>query len=128
MPLIAIAARIEAEIVMDGRGLDDRRQTGFSVREGDARSAPLVGGHMLIIRITEMRERSEVPVVNKEARVVEEIRLSKDVDEREETIRENVRHTEVDIDNDIDRGNTNRNSLNTDDDYSDDDNRPGRVL
>ena len=79
-------------------------------------------------RDIEMRERSEIPVVNKEARVVEEIRLSKDVDEREETIRENVRHTEVDIDNDIDRGTTNRNSLNTDDDYSDDDNRPGRVL
>mgnify|MGYP003576347029 CR=1 FL=1 len=78
-------------------------------------------------RDIEMRERSEVPVVNKEARVVEEIRLSKDVDEREETIRENVRHTEVDIDNDIDRGTTNRNSLDTDDDYSDND-RPGRAL
>ena len=78
-------------------------------------------------RDIEMRERSEVPVVNKEARVVEEIRLSKDVDEREETIRENVRHTEVDIDNDIDRGTTNRNSLDTDDDYSGDD-RPKRGL
>lgn len=78
-------------------------------------------------RDIEMRERSEVPVVNKEARVVEEIRLSKDVDEREETIRENVRHTEVDIDNDIDRGTTNRDRLSTDDDYNDDDRR-GRVL
>lgn len=46
----------------------------------------------------EFRERKEVPVVNKEARVVEEIKLSKDVTERDETIRDTVRHTEVDID------------------------------
>ena len=46
----------------------------------------------------EFRERKEVPVVNKEARVVEEVKLSKEVTEREETIRDTVRHTEVDID------------------------------
>jgi len=46
----------------------------------------------------EMRERAEVPVVNKEARVVEEISLNKDVTERDETIRDTVRDTEVDID------------------------------
>lgn len=46
----------------------------------------------------ELRERKEVPVVNKEARVVEEVKLSKDVTERQETIRDTVRHTEVDID------------------------------
>ncbi len=57
----------------------------------------------------EMRERSEVPVVNKEARVVEEIKISKDVDERDETIRDNVRHTEIDVD-DVDRNNINRNN------------------
>lgn len=49
----------------------------------------------------ELTERAEVPVVNKEARVVEEITISKDVDERTETIRDTVRNTEVDID-DID--------------------------
>jgi stress response protein YsnF len=37
-------------------------------------------------------------VVNKEARVVEEIRLAKEVDEHNETIRDTVRHTEVDVD------------------------------
>lgn len=47
----------------------------------------------------ELTERSEVPVVNKEARVVEEIKLSKDVNEREETVRDTVRSTEVDVDN-----------------------------
>lgn len=46
----------------------------------------------------ELTERAEVPVVNKEARVVEEVRISKDVTERDETIRDNVRHTEIDVD------------------------------
>lgn len=45
----------------------------------------------------ELTERAEVPVVNKEARVVEEIRLSKEVTERDETIRDTVRSTDVDI-------------------------------
>lgn len=46
----------------------------------------------------EVREYDEVPVVNKEARVVEEIKLSKEVNERNEIIRDTVRNTEVDID------------------------------
>ncbi len=46
----------------------------------------------------EMTEHAEVPVVSKEARVVEEITLNKDVEEREETVREDVRKTEVDVD------------------------------
>lgn len=48
----------------------------------------------------EMTERGEVPVVNKEARVVEEITLSKEVTERDETIHDTLRQTEVDIDED----------------------------
>jgi len=47
----------------------------------------------------ELTERAEVPVVNKEARVVEEIKLSKEVSERDETVRDTVRKTEVDIEN-----------------------------
>jgi len=47
----------------------------------------------------EMIERAEVPVVSKEARVVEEISLSKEVEEREETIRDTVRKTEVEVEN-----------------------------
>ncbi len=46
----------------------------------------------------EVRERSEVPVVNKEARVVEEVNLRKDVREREETVRDTVRKTEIEVD------------------------------
>lgn len=47
----------------------------------------------------ELTERAEVPVVNKEARVVEEIKITKDVDERTETVRDTVRNTEVDVEN-----------------------------
>jgi hypothetical protein len=46
----------------------------------------------------ELTERSEVPVVNKEAKVVEEVKISKDVQHRDETIKDKVRHTEVDVD------------------------------
>jgi stress response protein YsnF len=45
-----------------------------------------------------IKQRAEVPVVNKEARVVEELRVNRDVTEREETIRDTVRSTEVDVD------------------------------
>lgn len=61
----------------------------------------------------ELTERAEVPVVNKEARVVEEVRISKDVEERSETIRDTVRNTEVDvdrIDSDDDVNRINRNN------------------
>jgi uncharacterized protein (TIGR02271 family) len=44
----------------------------------------------------EVTEHAERPVVAKEARVVEEVSLGKEVSEREETIRDTVRHTEVD--------------------------------
>jgi stress response protein YsnF len=70
----------------------------------------------------EMRERAEIPVVQKEARVVEEVRLGKEATERSETVRETARNTEVDVErlesDDIDRG-TNRNPS------SSSDNSPG---
>ncbi len=47
----------------------------------------------------EVREHNEVPVVNKDARVVEEVKLDKEVSEREETVRGSVRNTEVDTEN-----------------------------
>jgi len=73
-------------------------------------------------RDIELSERAEVPVVNKEARVVEEIRVSKDVDEREETIRDTVRKTEVDVEklSGNDSRDTTRNTTNMDTDYDDD--------
>ncbi|SET76929.1 YsnF/AvaK domain-containing protein [Hymenobacter actinosclerus] len=45
----------------------------------------------------EVTERAERAVVSKEARVVEEVTLGKEVTEREETIRDTVRKTEVDV-------------------------------
>ncbi|MBE7174577.1 MAG: YsnF/AvaK domain-containing protein [Williamsia sp.] len=47
----------------------------------------------------ELTESAEVPVVAKEAYVKEEVRVGKDVNEREETIRDTVRSTEVDVEN-----------------------------
>jgi uncharacterized protein (TIGR02271 family) len=45
----------------------------------------------------ELTESAEVPVVDKQAHVVEEIHITKDVEERDETIRETLHNTEVDI-------------------------------
>jgi uncharacterized protein (TIGR02271 family) len=42
--------------------------------------------------------RAEEAVVSKEARVVEEVEIGKTVSERAETVRDTVRHTEVDVD------------------------------
>jgi len=46
----------------------------------------------------ELTEHAEVPIIGKEARVVEEIEVGTNVTEREETVRDTVRRTEVDID------------------------------
>lgn len=46
---------------------------------------------------TEMTEHAEEPVVNKEARVVEEVKLNKEKKDRESVIRDNVRKTDVDV-------------------------------
>jgi len=48
-------------------------------------------------RILEAEERHEEAVVSKEARVVEEIGLRKEVEQHAETVSDTVRHTEVEI-------------------------------
>jgi uncharacterized protein (TIGR02271 family) len=53
----------------------------------------------------EVTEHAEIPVVAKEARVVEEVSLNKQVSEREEIISDTVRHTEVDTE-EIDKDDT----------------------
>ncbi len=45
----------------------------------------------------EIVEHAEVPVVNKEARVVEEVQIDKEIGEREEIVREKLRKTQVDV-------------------------------
>ncbi len=59
----------------------------------DADMASLKGGEIVVPVIAEQA------VVAKEARVVEEIVISKDVNERTETIRDTVRRTDVDVEN-----------------------------
>jgi uncharacterized protein (TIGR02271 family) len=46
----------------------------------------------------ELTERAEVPVVGKQARVVEEVEVGKNVTEREQTVRDTVRRTDVEVD------------------------------
>lgn len=48
-------------------------------------------------RTIEARETSEEPVISKEARVVEEVGLKKDVEQRTETVRDTVRRTDVEV-------------------------------
>ncbi|MBC7921411.1 MAG: YsnF/AvaK domain-containing protein [Ferruginibacter sp.] len=68
-------------------------------------------------------EHAEVAVVAKEARVVEEISLSKETEERTETIRETLRNTEVDVEKiegkDVRTGTTNTGTTSaTDSEYT----------
>ena len=56
----------------------------------------------------EVRERAEVPVVNKQARVVEEVNIRKDVQEREEVVNETVRKTDIEVDSIDDDSSTDR--------------------
>ena len=46
----------------------------------------------------EITEKKEVPVVNKEARVVEDVNIYKDVDEKQEVVKETLRNTQVETD------------------------------
>ena len=48
-------------------------------------------------QVIEVAEFAEEPVIAKQARVVEEIRVGKDVTERTESVRETLRHTEVEV-------------------------------
>jgi uncharacterized protein (TIGR02271 family) len=62
-----------------------------------AQSADLEAGRDQII---EVQEFAEEPVVSKEARVVEEVRVSKEATERRQTVRDTVRRTEVNVEKD----------------------------
>lgn len=59
-----------------------------------ATDADLAAGKEQVI---EVQEFAEEPVVGKQARVVEEVRVGKDVSERTETVRDAVRHTDVNV-------------------------------
>lgn len=75
-----------------------------------------------------LTEHAEVPMVDKEARVVEEVRIRKDVEEHVEDIHETVRKTDVEVDklseNDL---RNRRTSLDSDDDLTDEELRRRRT-
>lgn len=75
----------------------ERRPVDRALGAGDAAFAD---------RTIEAEERAEEAVVEKEARVVEEIGLRKTSDERTETISDTVRHTEVEVEDDRDAART----------------------
>lgn len=67
--------------------------------ERTAVNRPVSGADMDALKegTVEVRERSEQAVVNKEARVVEEVTINKEVDQRVETISDTVRRTDVEV-------------------------------
>ncbi|MBM6579011.1 YsnF/AvaK domain-containing protein [Microvirga sp. BT689] len=72
--------------------------------EGTARTGSVNDGDLFRERSIEMEERSEEAVVSKEARVVEEVVVRKDADQRTETISDTVRKTEVEVDDERSAG------------------------
>jgi uncharacterized protein (TIGR02271 family) len=61
---------------------------------------PISGSPPLQDRVVEAEVHSEEPVIQKTARVTEEVRLKKDVDQHTETVRDKVRYTEVEVEDD----------------------------
>ncbi len=80
---------VSADVVLrEEHVVVDRRPVDRAVTESDLR-----GGD----RTLELTETAEEAVVGKTARVVEEVRFGKETTEHTETIRDTVRHTEVDV-------------------------------
>ena len=59
----------------------------------------------------EVRSTAEQAVVNKQARVVEEVVIDKDVKERQETVRDTVRRTDVKVEQ-VDKNDASRRDKN----------------
>lgn len=78
----------------------ERRPADRALRQGE-------GDDLFREQTIEVEERGEEAVVSKTARVREEVVVGKTVEERTETVRDNVRRTEVEVDDDRDsRGST----------------------
>lgn len=72
--------------------------------DGTMRSGSVNDGDLFRERTVEMEERSEEAVVSKEARVVEEVVVRKDSDQRTQTVSDTVRKTEVEVDDERSAG------------------------
>lgn len=72
--------------------------------EGTMRAGSVNDGDLFRERSIEMEERAEEAVVSKEARVVEEVVVRKDADQRTQTVSDTVRKTEVEVDDERSTG------------------------
>jgi hypothetical protein len=84
----------------DRNNIEDREMEGRQNAETKpSQSKPLQSGSFAPFQegAIEIKEHAEVPVVTKETRVVEEISLNKEVNERDEKVKDSVRKTEVDV-------------------------------
>ena len=79
---------VEREVTLHGERVTIERRRPVET------SAP---GHAFEERTVEVRETEEVPVVEKTARVVEEVAVRKEATERIETVRDKVRREEVEV-------------------------------
>ncbi len=71
--------------------------------------------------VIEVKEYAEEPVVSKEARVVEEVRVSKEATQKTQKVKDTVRRTEVNVENLGNQGATNMSTQgNIDDDFRSD--------
>ena len=85
-----VEAPVEETVVLEEeRAVVDRHPVNRPVTEADLEK--------LRIQSVEITESAEVPVVEKSARVVEEITVSKEVSERTERVTDTVRKTQVEV-------------------------------
>lgn len=93
---VRVYSRVVEEPVQEEISLrEERVRVDRQPVNRNATRTDLSGGQEQVI---EVQEFAEEPVVSKQSRVVEEVRVGKDVSERRETIRDTVRHTEVSVD------------------------------
>jgi uncharacterized protein (TIGR02271 family) len=69
----------------------DRQPVNRPVKESDLRTGR--------DEVVEVQEYAEEPVVSKDARVVEEVRINKEASQRQQTVKDTVRRTEVNVEN-----------------------------
>jgi uncharacterized protein (TIGR02271 family) len=79
---------VERDVVLHGQRVTIERRRPVETA---------VPGHAFEERTVEVRETEEAPVVEKTARVVEEVAIRKEETERTEKVRDNVRREEVEI-------------------------------
>jgi uncharacterized protein (TIGR02271 family) len=79
----------ETVTLQDERARVERRPVNREATAADLKAAQE--------QVIEVEEFAEEPVISKEARVVEEVRVGKETSRKTETVRDSVRHTEVEV-------------------------------